>query len=234
MTIGYIIRQAIAALLLPLCIAAALAFGDMMNGQQGEQVKGINTFLALLLGAGAYTIIFTFLHRSVLRAFFDRGPVQSMWGTITGYHLPDASRQGGQQAEIPVDAKGRRVPLWATMAPYAFPIYTMIGVLVVWLVKYVTGMSWSYYSVIMGAVIGFTYATHVFMVGSDIRSRQPALRSAGTAFTLALMFLFNIQVLAALAMLVFDANWIEFNEDILRGVQGQYEWFYEHTMGLIK
>jgi hypothetical protein len=234
MGIGYIIRQVIAALLVPVCFAAAFAFGDLMldQGDGGPAVNGIHAGLALIVGAAVYSAIYIFMHRSIFRAVFDRGSVQTMWGTITGYHLPDVAKQG-KQAEVPVDAKGRRVPLWASMAPYAFPIYTILGVLGVWLIKYFFSMSVAYYAVIQAAVIGFTYASHLFVVGDDIRTRQPALRSAGTFFTLVVMFLFNVELLALVAMLVFDANWLDFNIQIFDSLYGEYEWFWDRVSSLL-
>jgi hypothetical protein len=93
-------------------------------------------------------------------------------------------------------------------------------------------MSHNVYAVVQAGVIGFTYATHVFMVANDIRTRQPALRAAGTFFALTLLFLFNVEVLGLLAMLVFDADWLDFNRRILGGLQGQYEWAWGEVSSL--
>jgi hypothetical protein len=232
MSIGYIIRQVIAALLVPFCLAAAIAFGDMMLDQgPGPSVRGIHAMMAIGVAAGIYAILYIFLNKTVFVKAFDTGPVQTMWGTVTGYNLPSPA-EGEKRAEVPVDSKGRRVPLWAAMAPYLFPIWTIIGVLAVYLIKRFIGMSNSYYAVIQAAVIGFTYCAHAFMVVKDITTRQPALRSAGTFFTLVLLFLFNIELLAALAMLVFNADFVHFNREILHGLD--YEWFWEKVQGFIR
>jgi hypothetical protein len=47
-----------------------------------------------------------------------------------------------------------------------------------------------------------------------------------------LLFIFNIEVLAALAMLVFkNANWVDFNVDLLELTKQEYVWFWDLVTG---
>jgi hypothetical protein len=224
----------IAALLIPVCVAAALTFGDLILAQgTGPEVKGIHAGLAFLVGVAVYVVIFLFFHRSIFRTLFDRGPVQSMWSTITGYRLPHPTGDGAPP-EVPVDERGRRVPLWAAILPYLLPIYTALAVLAVWLINY-TGVFGRWYPIVQAFAIGLTLAFHLFLVGNDIRTRQRALRTAGTFFTLVLLFLFNVEILALLAWVIFkNANFVDFNTELLALTEKEYLWFWDLVTGWLR
>jgi len=222
MRLGNIFRFAVGVLLLPLCYASVVAFGNKVIGEAGFTKQ----LLALGLGAATYAIVFVFFHKSLVSVFFGRKPVQRMWSTVTGYRLQDLMEQG-KVTKDRTDSKGRIVPLWVIMAPYMVPIYTVVGMLVVWLVKLTTDVSDETYRMVQGYVIGLTYAFHLFLISYDVRERHPGLRAAGYMFTLVVMLLVNLQVLALLAWLVVGAPWIEFNRalaatayDVYIGVWG--------------
>ena len=221
---GHLIRTVIGVLLIPLCAAAAITFGKAVLATEAERWHVV---LALILGAGGYVLIFIFLHRSLVRTIFSKEGVAMMWSSITGYRLP-IEPPGGRPTDQPTDVKGRRMPLWAVMLPYLVPIYSVVGALIVWIVKLVLGGRFSNanYQLVQAFVLGLTYAFHVFYISLDIRDKNPHLRSAGYLFTLALMFLINIEMLAALAMLVFRVNWLDFNVELLIQAKHMYRWFW--------
>jgi len=231
-----IARFVVGLALVPVCVAAAISFGEMMiNTGPGPTAKGIHALGVLALGAVTYVVIFVFLHKSVLRTVFGREPVQTMWSTITGYRLPQPAAGGESHPDSPTDEKGRRIPLWAVLAPYLIPIYTAVGVLVVWLLKLLVGMSGSTYAFVQAYVIGLTYTFHVFLVANDIRKGQRDLKAAGYLFTLVLLFVVNVEVLAAFSMIVFpNADWIVFNQRFLGEARREYLWFWELITGWIR
>jgi hypothetical protein len=217
---GQIARFVVALLLVPLCVAAALSFGWLALT---AEARTIDVLIALLGGAGAYALAFVFFHRS-MKSVISKGPLRRTWGTITGYNIREDPR--ARSSEPAIDDRGRPVPLWAVLLQYLVPLYTVIGVLVVWLVQLLVEMSPAKYQIIMSAVIGFTYAFHVFMVCQDIRDKHRDLRRAGYLFTLVLMFLVNVELLAALGMLVFHTDWIEFNVTVYYKAIDMYTWFW--------
>lgn len=225
---GQIARFVLGLALVPVCVAAAVAFGQMMiNVGPGPTVKGNHVLGVLVLGAVTYVLIFVFFHKSILRTIFGREPVQTMWSTITGYRLPNPSAAGDAHPETPTDEKGRRIPLWAVLVPYLIPIYTVVGVFVVWILKLLSGMSSSTYTFVQAYVIGLTYTFHIFLVANDIRKGQRDLKAAGYLFTLVLLFFVNVEVLSAFAMIVFpNADWIAFNQNFLAEVRREYLWFW--------
>jgi hypothetical protein len=184
-------------------------------------------FLAVLLGAASYVLVFVFFHQSIVAGFFGREPVQNLWGRITGYEM-----RGSPQAEFRTDSEGRPAPLWVVLVPYLVPIYTMVGVLLVWIVGLVFGFSPYTHRVVQGYFIGLTYTFHLFLVFYDIHERHPDLRAAGYFFTLVLILLVNIQFLAAVAMVVLKgASWIDFNRALFHETVREYRWFWEVVTG---
>lgn len=222
---GQVIRTVVGVLLIPLCVAAAITFGRVALV---AEAKGYQVVVALLLGVVTYVLLFIFFYRSIVKTFFSKEPVTMMWSTVTGYKLA-AQPQETPSSEPPTDIKGRRVPLWAVMVPYLVPIYTVAGVLVVWIVKLILGgrFSDSTYRIVQAFVMGLTYAFHVFLVSHDIREKNPHLRAAGYLFTLVLLFLVNVQILAALGMLVYkNVSWLRFNEMLYSQAKYIYAWFW--------
>ncbi len=226
---GQVIRTILGVLLIPLCVAAAVTFG---RTALFAEAKGWHVWVALLAGVGAYTLLFVFFHKSLGRLFFSKEPVTLMWSTVTGYRLPalPADQKGARYSEPPTDVKGRRVPLWAVLVQYLIPLYTIVGVLAVWIAHLVLGGRFAgrTYAIVQAFVIAFTYTFHLFIVCTDIREKSTHLRAAGYVFTLALMFLVNIEIIAALGMLVFKGmNWLAFNEQLYVTAQKTYAWFWQ-------
>jgi hypothetical protein len=218
--LGQILRLVAGVLLIPACVAAAICFADMAaRGVEGWAA------LAVFLGAGAYVVIFLFFHDSIERTFFGREPVRRLWGTITGYYGPTHRTSRDDER---VDGAGRTVPLYVILVPYTIPLYTVLGMVIVWLVNYLVGMRASTYSVVQGFVLGLTYTFHLFMLGYDIRRKHPDLKVAGYLFTMVVVFLVNVEILAAVSMLAFDgADWIEFNRNMLAETRYYYGWFWD-------
>ena len=214
-----ILRLVIGVVLIPVCVASVIAFWNMM----AHGVGGLSA-LALLIGAGAYIGVFLFFHDSIERTFFSREPVRRLWGTITGYQGPSQRVAGSD--DVRLDGEGRVVPLYIILVPYAVPLYTILGILAVWLLnRFLLHMKPGTYSIVQAFVLGITYMFHLFLVGYDIRRKHPDLRAGGYLFTLVVMLLVNAQVLAAVSMLAFDADFIKFNQDLLGNLRGQYRWF---------
>lgn len=222
MNLRQILRLVIGIVLVPVCIASAIAFWSMMASGVGGW-----SALALLIGAGAYIAVFLFFHDSIERTFFSREPVRRLWGTITGYQGPSQRVAGSD--DVRLDGEGRVVPLYVVLVPYAVPLYTVLGMLIVWaLNRFLLQMKPDTYSIVQAFVLGITYMFHLFLVGFDIRRKHPDLRAGGYLFTLVVVLLVNLQVLAAASMLAFDgANWFDFNRDVFANMKHQYQWFWD-------
>lgn len=233
MTLGSIVRLVVGVALLPFCYVAAIEFGDLVVGH-GHGVFGMSyEFWALLLGAVVYLVIFLFFHKTIASWVFGRASVQKAWGTLTGFRRLDAETDDGMGTTM-TDARGRAVPLWAVLAPYVVPLYTLSAVLVVWIVMKVAGMSASTYMRTQSFLIGLTYTFHLFMLFRDVRAKHTDIRAAGYVFTLVFVFLVNIEILALLGWLVFDeGDWVEFNRRVLVGSRNPYRMVFDWIRSLI-
>ena len=235
MTLGSIIRLIVAVLLLPFCYAAALEYGGMISGR-GSFLGMSYEFWTFAAGAAVYLVIFIFFHKTIATWVLGRASVQKAWGTITGFRRLDAESDEAGSATL-TDAKGRVVPLWAVLAPYLVPLYTVAGVLVVWIVMKtrITGMSTSTYLKIQAFLIGLTYTFHLFMLFQDVRRKHTDIRAAGYVFTLVIVFLVNLEILALLGWLVFEGgDWLEFNRHVLAGSQNPYRMAVDWISSLLR
>lgn len=223
---GQVVRTAVGVLLIPLCIAAALTFGRTMLA---ADARGWHVLVALLLGSGGYVAIYIFFYRSFVKTIFSNEPVAMLWSSVTGYRLP-VEPEGAKPKEHPTDIKGRRVPLIVVIVPYLVPIYTVAAVLVIWIVRLLLkgGFPVKSYALVQAFALGLTYTFHLFLVSHDIREKNPNLRSAGYLFTLVLLFLVNVEIIAALSRLVFNnVSWITFNEQLYFKAKDIYAWFWQ-------
>ncbi len=226
MRLGHIVRWAVGILLLPLCYASVAAFVQ----EVGKGMVGGGSSLVLAsfaLGFVVYVVIFLFFHKSIAGAFFGQKSVQRMWSTVTGYRLQDLPQTGGPSREAPKDSKGREVPLWAIMLPHMVPITTIVAMLIVWGIRYVFEYDLDWYFRTQAFVVGLTYAFHLFLLGVHIRERHAGLRAAGYLFTLVIVFLVHLQILAVLAWIVTPEGgpiWVDFNIALLK--EANWVYFY--------
>lgn len=204
-----VLRLIIGIALIPACIAAGKTLAWM--GDMGYEVW------AVLVGAATYVAVFVFFPQSVISAIFDREPVRRFWERLTG-HTTDRERDRERDTAP---------PLWLVVMPYVIPTYTVAAALVIWVIKLLTGMSPGTFRLALGYFTGLTYAFHIFMVSKDIRSRHSDLRAVGYLFTLVLLFLINIQVLAAVAAVMLPgASWVDFNRRLLLEGRDAYTWMF--------
>jgi hypothetical protein len=211
MKLGQILRWMIGVLLLPLCFASLMAFALQVGAKMGGSGSLIVSFFA---GVAVYVAIFVFFHKSIAGAFFGEKSVERMWSTVTGYRLQDVMQQG--PAKEHKDSKGRQVPLWAILLPHLVPITTIIAMLVVWGVHLlVREFTEAWYFRTQAFVVGLTYTFHLFLIGVHIRERHAGLRTAGYLFTLVLVVLVHLQMIALLTWIVdVGPDWIAYNEEL--------------------
>lgn len=187
-------------LLLPAWIGFAIAF---LN-----QLYTIDTFtrsgLILLAGAIAFILLYALGHRLRLSHTLGHELTHALstilfLGRVKGI---SASSQGGR-------ASVTKTNFIIYLAPYFFPIYTMVVVLLSFFVD-------PRFNDAIFFLIGFTLAHHILLTLESLRTEQSDLTKSGMLFSLGIIFLGNLAFVTLLVSLAFRG--VSFWEFLKEGV----------------
>jgi hypothetical protein len=162
------------------------------------------------LGVVLWLVYFFGLPRPLWLYVFGHELTHAIWVLLHGgkVHRFEVTRQGGH---ILADRTNTLIAL----APYFFPIYS---VLVIALYG-VLSMFWDvspYRSVLYG-MIGVTWAFHMSFTCWMITKGQPDLHYGGTFFSIVVIYLFNLILLAAMLIIASpQVTWWGFSKELLR------------------
>ena len=185
-------------MLLPVCAGASMAFYHLLIS-----IKGVDqTGLLFLAGAAVYSI----LYFSSLKFNF-----LYVLGHETT-HAVLALLCGGRIKSFRVSSKGGCVSTTKSNAiislgPYFLPIYTVFFSLVFFVCGIFVKATYDYTAAFI-FVLGFSIAFHFFMTLDSLRVEQPDLVENGYLFSLTLIYLVNLIILAMLLGLLFNKSGI--------------------------
>lgn len=167
---------------MPVAAAALLTLFEKTGESLGDADANMKLFLAI--GAGAYVVLFVLLYQFLGAGIFLRGPVQSLWKLVLG-RKPEEDAQ-----EV------RGLAGLTSLLPYIFPVYTFVGVAIVVVINHIEPFSWN--AELLALVIGLTYMHHIFFVARDLHKHHPSLAAGGILFSMMVVIILNIEVIAAL------------------------------------
>lgn len=150
----------------------------------------------LLGGMAAYTLLSLIMPRPVILYVVGHELTHALWSKLFGGKVSNlkVSRKGGSVRVSVVNT-------FVILAPYFFPLYTMlVGAGFVLLALFVNVNPYYNYLLLL---IGFTLQFHYLTTSEALAKNQPDLFEAGIVFSLALIPLFNIVVLAIIFQAVF-------------------------------
>ncbi len=182
-----IIRFAVGAALLPLTVAAVLAFFTSLWRLPGVSSGG----WWLLGGMGAYALLALIVPRPVVLYVLGHELTHALWSTLFGGKASNLriTRTGGSVRVTVIN-------IWVILAPYFFPLYTiLVGVSFILLGLFVPVQPYYHWFLFL---IGFTLQFHYFTTGDALRRDQPDIREAGLVVSLALIPLLNLVLIVLL------------------------------------
>jgi hypothetical protein len=179
-----IAKTIVALLLLPLCFGAASALLRVMRVSGDADV----VWVPLLAGAACWLVIYYFLPRP-------------MWVYVAGHELTHALWTwafGGQVKGIRVSSRGGHVitskeNFLITLAPYFFPFYAVLVVLI-----FVLGHSvWDWNPILpwFHLLVGAAYSFHLVLTAHVLQTRQSDITRHGYLFSAVVIWLGNVSVL---------------------------------------
>jgi len=147
-----------------------------------------------------------------------------LWIYVFGHELSHAVcvwLMGGRVHHFEVNSHGGhiladRTNTWIALAPYVLPIYSVFAIIIYGLLGLVFG-DISAYRTILYAAVGFTWAFHMSFTCWMIMKGQPDLYYGGTFFSLTVIYLLNLMLLAALLILASpQVTWMSFGRDLFQ------------------
>jgi len=169
--------------LIPLCVAMTLALLDLLRGLAG----GLFSPEVLWLGIG-YTLwlVLWFVMPQPARAYVMAHELtHALWALLFGARI----------RKMKVTAKGGSVSLsktnlLITLAPYFFPFYTVLVLLLRWLVGcFVQPVPMPYVWLFL---VGLTWGFHLCFTVQSLLTRQPDILEYGRILSYAVIYIFNM------------------------------------------
>jgi len=178
------VKTIIAILLLPLCIGSTRALVMVLRASGGADT----VWVALLAGAACWVVIYLLLPKPMWIYVVGHELTHAIWAWLFGRRVKrfKASAEGGHVVVS-------KTNFLITLAPYFFPLYAAIVVLIFVMGHLVWG--WERYQVWFHLLIGAAYAFHVTLTWHVLQTRQSDVTQQGYLFSAVVIWLGNVGVL---------------------------------------
>ena len=145
-------------------------------------------WVAMLAGAACWLVIYLLLPRPMWVYVFGHELTHALWTWLFGGRVKKfkATSEGGH---VVVSKNNFLI----TLAPYFFPLYVAIVVLVFMVGHWIWG--WTRYAVWFHLLVGAAYAFHVTLTCHTLRTRQSDITQQGRFFSAVIIWLGNVAVL---------------------------------------
>ena len=184
---GGFLRLLTGLALLPMCWGVSRAFFDAIVISTGATGLANAEAISLLGGIAAFAFVWMAISHPVKMYVLGHELTHALWGLLFG----------ARPSDVRVSASGGSVKLTKsnmliTLAPYFFPFYTFI-VIVVALITYAFLRPLPYLPLWM-FLIGFTWSFHVLFTLETLGQRQPDVKLYGRIFSWTFIFIVNLGI----------------------------------------
>jgi hypothetical protein len=172
--------------LLPLCVAVTLALLDLLRGLScGSDALASAGTLWLLAGYAVWLGAWFVLPRPVRTYVMAHELTHALWGIFFGARVRNlrVSEKGGS-------VNLSKTNLLITLAPYFFPFYTVLVVLIRGILGvFVQPVPFPFFWLFL---VGLTWGFHLCFTIQSLLVRQPDIHEYGRLFSYAVIYLFNL------------------------------------------
>jgi hypothetical protein len=213
------VKMFLGILLLPVCVATAKAAWLVLSQMGGAD----RVWLPMLAGAACWIVVFLLLPKPMWVYVFGHELTHAVWtwmfgGSVRGFK---AGSEGGHV----VSTKSNFL---IVLAPYFFPLYAMLLVLV-FVICTLFGTWHQAYVPWFHLLLGAAYAFHLTLTWHILRTRQTDITSQGYIFSAAVIFLGNalvlligVPLLTRHSLVEALISWLRCNEQVFHRVA---QWF---------
>ena len=171
--------------MLPLCVAVSWALVDLLCAI--PPTKGIISpqSIALLGGYFAWIGLYLCIVRPMHAYVWAHELTHALWGLLffARIHSIRVKPTGGAVSLS-------KTNIWIALSPYFFPFYTMVVLLLRWLISFWIPME--PYELVWLFLVGFTWGFHFTFTIQTLLIRQPDIVDNGRIFSLTLIYLLNL------------------------------------------
>ena len=199
------LRLLLGLTLLPTCWAVTRSFLDATVVAAGSTGWFSPEALSLLAGVAAFAFAWMALSHPVRMYVLGHELTHALWGLLFG----------ARPSDVRVSASGGSVRLTKsnlliTLAPYFFPFYTFI-VIIVALITYAFFRPLPYLPLWL-FLVGFTWSFHVLFTLETLGQRQPDVKLYGRIFSWVFIFLVNVAIVLAWLAAMTPLSFVELGQ----------------------
>ena len=208
-------------LLLPFCAASTWALASLVGSVQPESLFALPVAAwAFVSGFGLWLFVFFALPRPVITYVLSHELTHALWAALMGAEVRRI-RLSNQSGSVVLSKSN----ILITLAPYFFPLYTIIVIVVYYLLSLF--LDTGQYEWIWLFLVGLTWAFHLTFTASTLLDRQTDILEYGHVFSLTFIYLLNILGIGAWVVLVTSATMKTFAILLLHDSQAVWTWIME-------
>ena len=213
------VKFVVAVFLLPLCaILSQTFFTVFARATVTQRLWAGEEFWFFSLGAVLWLIAFYGLPRPMLVYVFGHELTHALWVWLMGGRV-SRFRVGREGGHIVTD----RNNFWIALAPYFFPLYSLIVLAVYGTLCLFFEMQ--PYGRLLYGLIGATWAFHFTFTCWMIPKKQTDLTDQGTFFSLIVIYLMNLLLLSVMLVLASpEITFMDFGRDFVANAEKFTAW----------
>ena len=217
------LRLLLGIALLPACWGVSRAFLDAIVVSAGASGWMSVEALSLLGGIAAFAMAWFALSHPVRMYVLGHELTHALWGLLFG----------ARPSDVRVSATGGSVKLTKsnmliTLAPYFFPFYTFI-VIVVALITYAFFRPLPYLPLWL-FLVGFTWSFHVLFTLETLGQRQPDVKLYGRIFSWTFIFLVNVGIVLVWLALMTPLSFTDLGGTLSHRIISAYTGLFEFVV----
>ncbi|PYJ10510.1 MAG: hypothetical protein DMF06_06185 [Verrucomicrobia bacterium] len=213
------VKFVVAIFLLPLCaILSQTFFTVFARATVTQRLWAGEEFWFFSLGAILWLIAFYGLPRPMLVYVFGHELTHALWVWLMGGRV-SRFRVGREGGHIVTD----RNNFWIALAPYFFPLYSLIVLAVYGTLSLFFEMQ--PYGRLLYGLVGATWSFHFTFTCWMIPKKQTDLTDQGTFFSLVVIYLMNLSLLSVMLVLASaEITFADFGRDFIANADKFASW----------
>jgi hypothetical protein len=196
-----LLKFLVGLVLLPICLVASQVLWGLLQAAARTETAVFLPLpaLALLSGFVLWLAMFTLFPRPVRSYILAHELTHALWGLVMGASISKISVKEDRGAVVL-----SKTNFLITLAPYFFPLYTvlLIGVYYLLMPFYPVER----FHLLWLGVVGLTWGFHVTFTVSALLQRQSDIRDQGRLFSYAVIYLANVLGICLWVVMVSDAT----------------------------
>jgi hypothetical protein len=190
------VKFIIGLFLLPVALILTETFFQAFTASVQHGLLVTQSFGCFAAGMILFGILFFIVPREILMwpYVFGHEITHAIWVKIFGGNVADHFHVSLDGGHVLTD----RVNTWIALAPYFFPLYSLLVVTLYGAASLAADLS--HYRWVLFLLLGFTLAFHIVFTCLLIAKGQPDLHYGGTFFSLMVIYLINLLIITGLLL----------------------------------